>query len=421
MTNETYKILIVDDEEPNRKLLSRLLLCDQYTLYTAGNGKEALELAKLIGPDLVLLDVLMPEFDGAETCMILKSTEGTSHIPVIMLTAHPDKDTKLRCLRAGANDFLAKPVDNVELQLRVSNLLEFKKHEETRKWNALLEQNRAALEEKNRELETALQVIERAQAQIIQQEKMASIGQIAAGVAHEINNPVGYIMSNLGSLQKYFSRLTGFIEIQSGMITDKELQGRLVEQRKANKLDIVIADTANLITESIEGAERIKKIVQDLKGFSRSDDNKRNPADIVAGIESTLNIVWNELKYKVNLNREYGEIPLTRCNIGQLNQVFMNIIVNASHAIEQQGNITIRIWHEGENIFVSIADTGCGIEPEKLEKIFEPFFTTKEIGLGTGLGLSIAIDIIRKHDGEISVASEKGKGTTFNVRLPVIE
>jgi two-component system NtrC family sensor kinase len=302
----------------------------------------------------------------------------------------------------------------------VSNLLDFKKHEETRKWIALLEQNRAALEEKNRDLETALQEIERAQTQIIRQEKMASIGQIAAGVAHEINNPVGYIMSNLGSLQKYFSRLTGFIEIQSEMISDKELQGRLVEQRKANKLDIVIADTANLIAESIEGAERIKKIVQDLKGFSRSDENERNPADIVAGIESTLNIVWNELKYKVNLNREYGEIPLIRCNIGQLNQVFMNIIVNASHAIEQQGNITIRIWHEGENIFVSIEDTGCGIEPEKLDKIFEPFFTTKEIGLGTGLGLSIANDIIRKHDGEISVVSEKGKGTTFTVRLPVV-
>ncbi|MBC7963725.1 MAG: GHKL domain-containing protein [Steroidobacteraceae bacterium] len=338
-----------------------------------------------------------------------------------MLTAHPDKDAKLRCLRAGANDFLAKPVDTVELQLRVSNLLDFKRHAETRKWNTLLEQSKATLEAKNRELEAALHEIERAQAQIVQQEKMASIGQIAAGVAHEINNPVGYIMSNLGSLQKYFSRLTGFIEIQSGMITDKELQGQLAAQRKSNKLDLIIADTANLITESIDGAERIKKIVQDLKGFSRSDDNAKNPADIIAGIESTLNIIWNELKYKVKLNKEYGAIPLTRCNIGQLNQVFMNLIVNAGHAIELQGEITIRIRHEGGNIFVSIADTGSGIDPDKLEKIFEPFFTTKEIGKGTGLGLSIANDIVRKHNGDITVASEKGKGTEFTVRLPVIE
>ena len=420
MTNETYKILIVDDEEPNRKLLSRLLTCEQYTLSTSGNGKEALELARLINPDLILLDVLMPELDGVETCRTLKNTEGTSQIPVIMLTAHPDKDTKLRCLSAGANDFLAKPVDTVELQLRVSNLLEFKKHKETRRWNVLLEQSKATMEAKNRELEAALHEIERAQAQIIQQEKMASIGQIAAGVAHEINNPVGFIMSNLSSLQKYFSRLTGFIEIQSEMITDKDLLGRLVEQRKANKIDIIIEDTVNLITESLEGAERIKRIVQDLKSFSRTDDNVRKPADIIAGIESTLNIVWNDLKYKLKLNREYGEIPLITCNIGQLNQVFMNLIVNAGHAIEQQGDMTIRIWHEEENIFVSIADSGCGIEPDKLGKIFEPFFTTKEIGKGTGLGLSIANDIIRKHNGEISVVSEKGKGTEFTVRLPVI-
>lgn len=421
MMNEVYNILIVDDEEPALKLMSRFLSCDQYTLYTAGNGKEAVDMAQKIIPDLVLLDVMMPELDGAETCKILKNMERTKKIPIIMLTAYPDKDVKIRCLKAGANDFLAKPVDKIELQLRVHNLLEFRRHAETRKWVEYLLQIKKTMEEKNRELETALQEIERAQTQIIQQEKMASIGQIAAGVAHEINNPVGYIMSNLSSLQKYFSRLTGFIEIQSGMITDKELQDRLAEQRKANKLDIIIADSANLIRESIDGAERIKKIVQDLKGFSRSEDNERNTADIIAGIESTLNIVWSELKYKVTLNRDYGEIPLVNCNIGQLNQVFMNLIVNASHAIEQQGNITIRIWHEGENVFVSISDTGCGIEPEKLGKIFEPFFTTKEIGKGTGLGLSIANDIIRNHNGEITVSSEIGTGTTFTVRLPIIE
>jgi DNA-binding NtrC family response regulator len=157
MTNETYTILIVDDEEPNRKLMSRLLSCDQYTLHTAGNGIEAVELAKRINPDLVLLDVLMPGQDGAETCRILKNTEETSQIPVIMLTASLDKDVKLHCLRAGANDFLAKPVDDFELQLRVNNLLEFRRHAETRKSNELLEQSKASLEAKNRELASALQ------------------------------------------------------------------------------------------------------------------------------------------------------------------------------------------------------------------------------------------------------------------------
>lgn len=420
MTTDAYKILIVDDEEPNRKLLSRFLSCEQYTLYTAGNGIDALELAKRISPDLVLLDVMMPELDGAETCRILKNTEGTNQIPVIMLTAHPDKEVKLRCLRAGANDFLAKPIDNDELQLRVNNLLEFRRHAETRKWNALLEQGRATLEEKNQELKTALQEIERTQAQIIQQEKMASIGQIAAGVAHEINNPVGYIISNLGSLQKYFSKLTGFIELQSGMITDGDLQARLTNQRKANKLDIVIADTADLIKESIDGAERIKNIVRDLKGFSRADQNERNSADINAGIESTLNVISSELKYKVSLIRDFGDIPLTMCNIGQLSQVFMNIIVNAAHAIEQQGEVLIRTFQDQGYIMVVISDNGCGIPQENLSRIFEPFFTTKEIGKGTGLGLSISYSIIKKHNGELSVDSEVGKGTTFTMKIPIL-
>ncbi|MFA7405962.1 MAG: response regulator [Pelobacteraceae bacterium] len=420
MTNEAYKILIVDDEELNRKLLSRLLSCAQNSLYTAGNGKDALELAERINPDLVLLDVLMPGLDGAETCRMLKSTEGTSRIPIIMLTAHPDKDTKLRCLKAGANDFLAKPVDNDELQLRVNNLLEFKKHAETRTWNSLLEKSKETLEEKNRELEAALQEIERAQAQIIQQEKMASIGQIAAGVAHEINNPVGYIMSNLGSLQKYFSKLTGFIEIQSGMITDSDHKGRLADQRRTSKLDIIIEDTADLIRESIEGAERIKKIVQDLKGFARTDEDERKPADINAGIESMLNVIWNELKYKVTLIRDFGDISMADCNIGQLSQVFMNIVVNASHAIEQQGEITIRTFQENAHIIVVISDNGCGIPKEIFGKIFEPFFTTKEVGKGTGLGLSISYGIVKKHNGELTVDSEVGKGTTFTVKIPIV-
>jgi len=202
----------------------------------------------------------------------------------------------------------------------------------------------------------------------------------------------------------------------------------LAARKKALKVDFITEDIKSLVKESLDGADRIKKIVQDLKSFSRVDEAEQKMADINAGIESTINIVWNELKYKVTLHKEYGDIPQLKCNPGQLNQVFMNMLVNAAHAIEKRGDITVKTWfippcggEEDGWINVSIADTGSGIPADKLNRIFEPFFTTKEVGKGTGLGLSIAYDIIKKHRGEIQVQSEPGKGTTFIVRIPVEE
>ena len=281
------------------------------------------------------------------------------------------------------------------------------------------------LEEKNTELEKAYSDLKSAHSQILQQEKMASIGQLAAGVAHEINNPIGFISSNLGTLEKYTSRLTEFITAQSEVIgyanLSKAVMDNLNEKRKQLKLDIIIPDVRQLIRESLEGADRVKKIVQDLKSFSRADESEHKVVDIIAGLESTINIVWNELKYKTTLKKEYGNIPMTRCNPGQLNQVFMNILVNAAHAIEKQGEITVKTWNDKGTIYVSISDTGCGIPKDKINRIFEPFFTTKEVGMGTGLGLSIAFDIIKKHNGDIVVNSDVGKGTTFTIKIPVVE
>lgn len=258
--------------------------------------------------------------------------------------------------------------------------------------------------------------------QLMQQEKMASIGQLSAGIAHEINNPTGFIMSNLRTFGKYGDRLVEFIREQGKAVDElpQDVRDRLFARRKELKVDYIINDLRNIVRESLEGAERIKKIVQDLKNFSRMDQSELSMADINAGIESTINIVWNELKYKATLVKELGDLPRVRCNAGQLNQVFMNILVNAAHAIEQQGQIRVRTWTESGRIKVSIADTGCGIPPDKLGRIFEPFFTTKEVGKGTGLGLSIAYDIIKKHNGTIEVASEVGKGTTFMITIPVV-
>lgn len=279
------------------------------------------------------------------------------------------------------------------------------------------------LELQHKELENAYNNLKIAQSQITQQEKMASIGQLAAGVAHEINNPTGFIMSNLGSLQKYVNKLVEFIKVQAEAVEglSEERKEEIRKKRSSLKVDFITEDIRSLVSESLDGTERIKKIVQDLKSFSRVDEAEQKRADINAGIESTINIVWNELKYKATVNKEYGDIPHTMCNPGQLNQVFMNILVNAAHAIEKQGEIRVRTWHEGGYINVSISDTGSGIPADKLPRIFEPFYTTKEVGKGTGLGLSIAYDIVKKHNGEIEVESEVGKGTTFTITIPIVE
>jgi two-component system NtrC family sensor kinase len=230
-------------------------------------------------------------------------------------------------------------------------------------------------------------------------------------------------MSNIGSLERYMAKVREFLNIEGAAVAElsPERQDAVKQARKALKIDFIMGDISSLIRESQDGAERIKKIVQDLKSFSRVDEAEQKLADINAGLESTLNIVWNELKYKATVNKEYGDLPRIKCNPGQLNQVFMNMLVNAAHAIEKQGEIGIRTWAENGTINVEVSDTGCGIPPEKINRIFEPFYTTKEIGKGTGLGLSIAYDIVKKHSGTIDVASEVGKGTRFTVSIPVME
>lgn len=278
------------------------------------------------------------------------------------------------------------------------------------------------LEGKNKALHEAYTELKQAQSHILQQEKMASIGQLAAGVAHEINNPVGFISSNLGSLNKYSARLAEFIALEGELISqvdNAELSARQAEGKKKYKIDFVLSDINDLIRESLDGCDRVKKIVQDLKGFSRVDQATRQTVDIHECLDSTINIVWNELKYKAKVEKKYGATLPIACFPQQLNQVFMNLLVNAAHAIEKEGVITIETWEDEEALFVAISDTGSGISPENVGHIFEPFFTTKEVGKGTGLGLSIVYDIVTKnHHGDITVDSTVGQGSTFTVKVP---
>ncbi|MEJ2200063.1 MAG: ATP-binding protein [Desulfuromonadaceae bacterium] len=274
---------------------------------------------------------------------------------------------------------------------------------------------------KGAELEKAYEELKATQSQILHQEKMACVGQLAAGVAHEINNPMGFIISNLSTLEKYIERFSAYIQDLDGALANfpcDELAA-LSSRRKELKIDFVCADSVDLIRESLEGADRVKNIVQNLKGFSRVDSAQCCSTDINECLESTISIIWNEIKYKATLERDYGKLPLLTCYPQQLNQVFLNLLVNAAQAIPEQGVIRVETRCEQGDIRVKISDTGGGIPPEVLSRIFEPFFTTKEIGKGTGLGLSISFEIVQKHGGEILVDSRPGEGTTFTLRLPL--
>ncbi|UCV04227.1 ATP-binding protein [Dechloromonas denitrificans] len=257
-----------------------------------------------------------------------------------------------------------------------------------------------------------IEELEEAHGQLLQSEKMASVGQLAAGVAHEINNPVGFVNSNLGTLKKYSQQLLDLLEAsRSGKASAADFA--------AADLVYLKEDMADLLRESQEGLERVKKIVGDLKDFSRVDQAEWQDADLNAGIESTLNVVWHELKYKAEVKREYGELPPVPCIPAQINQVVMNLLTNAAHAIEERGTITVRSGCDERWAWIEVADNGKGMTPAALRRIFEPFYTTKAVGKGTGLGLSLAYDIVRKHGGRIEVSSDPGAGSTFRVLLPL--
>lgn len=276
----------------------------------------------------------------------------------------------------------------------------------------------------NDELTRVNAKLSEAQSQLLQSEKLASIGQLAAGVAHEINNPIGYIFSNFGTLEKYiaqlFEMLTAYEEAEP-LLTGTAVGSRLAELRRDVELDFLKEDIPTLMSESKEGITRVRQIVQNLKDFSRVDNTQEwVMADLHHGIDSTLNIVNNEIKYRADVIKAYGDLPDIECLPSELNQVFMNLLVNAAHAITaERGTITVRTGIDAEMVWVEVADTGGGISGDNLGRIFDPFFTTKPVGKGTGLGLSLSYGIVKKHHGLIEVSSDIGVGTSFRVILPV--
>lgn len=279
------------------------------------------------------------------------------------------------------------------------------------------------LEQEHAELKALNDKLSMAQSQLLQSEKMAAIGQLAAGVAHEINNPVGFISSNLQTLQDYATRLLKLTAFYEKVISKTGNDTFLALQRDTQQrlqFDFVRQDLPELLSESIDGIERVSEIVKNLKAFSHVDNAQWQYANLVEGLENTLKIAANQLKYKVEIHRDFAtDLPEVYCQPNQINQVFLNLLVNAAQAMAHKGHLYLRAWQQDQSVCVEVRDTGPGIAPEHMSRLFEPFFTTKPVGSGTGLGLSLSYSIVKKHRGEIEVRSTPGEGASFTIMLPV--
>ncbi|MFS2215884.1 ATP-binding protein [Telluria sp. Tellsp104] len=283
-----------------------------------------------------------------------------------------------------------------------------------------LEEANARLEAEKEQQQVLIRKLSDMQGQLLQSEKMASIGLLAAGVAHEINNPLAFISSNFGALERDAKDILKLISAFEGVegLLPGDARAPVAFMKEDIGLDDIRQDLDALFAESREGLQRVKHIVQNLKDFSRPGGTEKEMADLEQGLDSTLNVAWNEIKYKADVVKEYAGVPELYCLPSQINQVFLNLLINAAHAIEGKGTIIVRTGHDEKVVWVEIEDNGCGIAPAHLDHIFEPFFTTKPVGKGTGLGLSIVYGIVQGHRGTIAVKSEVGKGTMFRVALP---
>lgn len=386
-------ILIIDDEEDIREMLSDFLEIEDMSSLLASNGQEGLELFNKHRPDIVITDIRMPGMSGIEVLGEIKARSPETE--VIVITGHGEISLAIDALKKDASDFIQKPFDLETISIAIKRAQE------------RISMRRALID---------------TQAQLQQSEKLASIGQLAAGVAHEINNPIGFIHSNLGTLNKYMGRIKNFLLSLEQLFQNGDGHHKIKtlfnQLKRKNKLDFILADIENIIDESLEGTKRVRDIVLDLKNFAHIDHREIEECDINKCIESILNIVWNELKYHCELRKKLGKLPSVLCYPQQINQVLMNLLINAGQAIEGKGVITIETSAQPEGVVCKISDTGKGIPQENLDKIFNPFFTTKEIGKGTGLGLHIVFGIIQKHNGTIKVDSTPGEGTTFSIFLP---
>ncbi len=406
------KILLVEDSRAVAVVMAARLASFGHDVVLAENGQIAVEKFRESAPDLVLMDIEMPVMDGfAATNQIRRIEEATSAwTPIIFLTASNTHDNLITAIEAGGDDFLAKNWPESILQAKMKAMTRINTLRQR------LAKNLEQLTETNRNLADT-------QNQLLQSQTMASVGQLAAGVAHEINNPVGFVNSNLGSLQGQIEGLLKVIAAYEAadpaIAAHPALQAAITAARKSADLDFLREDIITLMSESREGLARVAKIVSNLKDFSHVDNADWQFVKLEAGLDSTLEVVGNEIKAKAEVKKEYAGLPDVECMAAQINQVFAKLLVNAAQSIEGRGTITLRTGRDEKEAWVEIEDTGKGIPPENMKRIFDPFFSTLPIGQGTGMGLSLAYSIARGHHGRIDVKSGVGQGSTFRLTLPL--
>ena len=418
-TSNTGFILIVDDNPTNLSVLCEALNSEGFRFRVAVDGESAIAQVERNQPELILLDVQMPGIDGFETCRRLKANPVSQNIPIIFTTALNDIESKTKGFALGAVDYIPKPFAQEEEIARVRVHLRLKQLTES------LEQ----------QVSDRTATLKKAQVQLVQQEKLSTLGELIAGVAHEINNPISFIASNLPPLEEYIAGVSEILQLYQQEYPNPT--SRITTAIEKLDLDFVLEDMFKILESLKIGSERIEKISTSLRNFSRSDSDLKIPADLHEGLDSTLMILQHRLKGNsdrpsIEVIRNYGELPEVDCYIGQMNQVFMNILANAIDALDEaiarekisdfipQIQITTDVDADQWAV-ISIADNGMGIPEPIQQRLFEPLFTTKPVGKGTGLGLSIAHQIVvEKHNGELLVNSQLGKGTEFIIKIPIM-
>ncbi len=430
-------ILVVDDNPTNIEVLFDVLDAFGYRVAIAKSGEVALKRMQSSLPDLILLDVMMPGIDGFETCRQIKASESLRDIPVIFMTALSDPVDKVKGLKLGAVDYITKPIQHEEVLARINV------HLQLRHLNQTLETQVA---ERTAELTASVTQLKAAQIQLVQSEKMASLGQLVAGVAHEINNPINFIYGNLRPAEDYIEDLLGFVDCYQTHIP--EVPAPVRDCMEQIDLEFLRKDLPQLIRSMKVGADRIRKIVLSLRNFSRLDESELKTVNVHEGLDSTLLILQYRLKRRdsgslaIAVVKDYGALPQIECYPSQLNQVFMNLLANAIDALEEQFHLdqqtapaqsaystehppTIHIQtlqQTADRVTIRISDNGPGIPEELQPKLFDAFFTTKAPGKGTGLGLSISYQLlVEKHHGMLRCQSKPGQGTQFEIELPVCQ
>jgi len=409
-------ILVVDDTPDNLRLLSAMLTGQGYEVRKALNGKLALNACHMLLPDLILLDISMPEMDGYEVCQQLKASDRTKNVPVIFISALDHVLDKVRAFEIGGVDYITKPFQAAEVISRIENHLNLRRLQ-------------TKLQENNMQLSQAMEDLQKAQLHLIQNEKMAALGQLVAGIAHEINNPISFIYGNLKYTSQYIKDLVAIIQVYQQEIPNPT--NKIQQIIEEVDLNFVMNDVQSLVDAMNRGVERIRGVVLSLQNFSRSDEAQLKQVDIHEGIDNTLvmlqhRLVTTKSRPTIEIHKDYRSSSVT-CYPSQLNQVFMHLLNNAIDALEgerqAESHPQIRISTEmtaNNTVKVCVADNGKGITEQVISRVFDPFFTTKPVGQGTGLGLSISYQIIvQKHQGKLTCHSIPSQGSEFIIEIPL--